>query len=171
MRPRVAFLRAVNVGGTGLLPMADLRALAENLGFKAVKTLLASGNLIFTTEGDEATVKVMLEEALQARSGAKASVMIRTGAELRAVLALNPFGLEDPARTHVILLSAPPPKDLWANAKGRADEAAAPGVREIYIHYPQGQGLSKLRLPAAAHGTARNINTISKLAALLSRDG
>jgi uncharacterized protein (DUF1697 family) len=151
--------------------MAELRTLAEDLGFKAVKTLLASGNLIFTATGDEAKVKVMLEAALQARSGAKASVMVRTCAELRAILASNPFSLEDPARTHVVLLDAAPPEDLWAHAKGRADEAVAPGLREIYIHYPQGQGLSKLRLPVAAPGTARNINTISKLAALLGEDG
>ena len=54
----IALLRAVNVGGTGKLPMAELKAMAEELGFKAVRTYIASGNLLFDAGGlSEAAVK------------------------------------------------------------------------------------------------------------------
>jgi uncharacterized protein (DUF1697 family) len=65
-----------------------------------------------------------------------------------------------------IFLDEAPPKDAVSQAKNVADERMALGRREIYVHYPSGQGRSKLRIPAAAAGTARNMNTVAKLAEL-----
>ncbi|QWG11229.1 DUF1697 domain-containing protein [Bradyrhizobium sediminis] len=62
----VALLRAVNVGGTGKLPMSDLKDICEELGFGAVRTYIASGNVVFTFGKSEAAIKTALEKRLQA---------------------------------------------------------------------------------------------------------
>ena len=91
---------------------------------------------------------------------------MRTGAEMAQVLARNPFADRSASATVAIFLDAPPPPDALSAALGRADEELKLGEREIYVHYPQGIGRSKLRIPAAREGTARNMNTIAKLASL-----
>ena len=101
----IALLRAVNVGGTGKLPMSDLAALCAQVGFERVRTYIASGNVVFDDDGSDALDKVT----------------------------------------------------------GRADEELRLGRREIYVHYGQGMGTSKLKIPAAKAGTARNMNTVAKL--------
>jgi uncharacterized protein (DUF1697 family) len=63
-------------------------------------------------------------------------------------------------------LDAPPPRDAIDHAVGRKDERIALGIREIYVHYAEGMGKSKLRIPAAKAGTARNMNTVAKLVEL-----
>jgi uncharacterized protein (DUF1697 family) len=80
------------------------------------------------------------------------------------VIASNPFPTAAPDRTVAIFLDEAPPPDALANATGVRDEEMHLGVREIYIHYPAGIGTSKLKLPATRNGTARNINTIKRLA-------
>jgi uncharacterized protein (DUF1697 family) len=162
----VALLRAVNLGGASTLPMADLRALCEALGFTSVRTYIASGNVVFDSGSDEATVKRALEGALAGYAGKPIGVVVRTGAQIDQVAAANPFPDAAPDRTVAIFLDAPPPPDFQSGVTGQADEAIAPGLREIYVHYPSGQGRSKLRIPAARAGTARNLNTIARLAAM-----
>jgi uncharacterized protein (DUF1697 family) len=160
----VALLRAVNVGGTGKLPMADLRAMAQEAGFANARTYIASGNLVFDSDADEAAVKAALEAALEAYAGKPVGVVVRTGPQMAAVAAANPFPAAPANRTVAIFLDAPPPPEFLAGVSGRLAEEIAPGVREIYVHYPGGQGESKLRIPAARAGTARNLNTVAKLA-------
>jgi len=160
----VALLRAVNVGGTGKLPMTELRAMGEACGFKAVRTYIASGNLVFESGLAEARVKAALEAALAAYAGKPVGVMARTGAEMAAILAANPFQDTPANRTVAIFLDAPPPADLLAGVTGRRDEDIAAGAREIYVHYRSGMADTKLKIPAAASGTARNLNTVAKLA-------
>jgi uncharacterized protein (DUF1697 family) len=160
----VALLRAVNVGGTGKLPMADLRAMAGKAGFAKVRTYIASGNLVFESDADEGAVKAALEAALKAYAGKPVGVLVRTGAEMAAVVAANPFPAAPANRTVAIFLDTPPPPDFLAGVSGRQSEKIAPGAREIYVHYPHGQGNSKLKIPAARTGTARNLNTVAKLA-------
>jgi uncharacterized protein (DUF1697 family) len=162
----IALLRAVNVGGTGKLSMPDLRALCEAAGFQKVRTYIASGNVVFEAVGEEASIKSELEEALKRHMGKPVGVMVRTGAEMAAVLAANPFASAPPNRTVAVFLDQPPPADPSAGATGHAGEEIAAGTREIYIHYGEGMAHSKLRIPAAATGTARNMNTVAKLAAL-----
>lgn len=160
----IALLRAVNVGGTGKLPMAELRALCEGLGFSGARTYIASGNVVFRSELKEAAVKAALEEALAAYAGKPVGVLVRTGAEMAAVLAANPFAQAAPNRTVAIFLDAAPPADAARKASGLKDEQIALGTREIYVLYGSGMAASKLKIPAAQAGTARNMNTVATLA-------
>ncbi len=161
----VALLRAVNVGGRKLV-MADLKAIAEELGFEKPRTFIASGNLLFASGKSEAEVARLLEERLRKHMGAEVPVMVRTAAEMAAVVRANPFSGEPPARVAAIFLESAPPKDSIEQARGIADEELALGRREIYVHYPGGMGRSKLRLRARAAGTARNMNSVARLAQL-----
>lgn len=162
----VALLRAVNVGGTGKLPMSDLRSLSESAGLLAVRTYIASGNVVFESEGTEAEVKAALEEKLREYAGRPVGVLMRTSAEMRQVLADNPFPDAAPNRTVAIFLDEPPAAEMLEAVSGRQGEELRLGVREIYVHYGDGMARSKLRVPAASHGTARNMNTVAKLAAM-----
>jgi uncharacterized protein (DUF1697 family) len=160
----VALLRAVNVGGTGKLPMGDLKAICEELGFAAVRTYIASGNVVFTSRKSEAAVKAALEKRLEAYAGKPVGVLVRTATEMAQVLADNPFPKAAPNRTMAVFLDRSPPADTLAGIRGRKDEEIRLGRREIYIHYGAGVGTSKLVISAAKTGTARNMNTIAVLA-------
>jgi len=160
----VALLRGINVGGTGLLPMKELAALCEGLGWKSVRTYIQSGNVIFDSNAAEPKLKAQLESALEARMGKKISVMLRTGEELHAVHDANPFPGKDPAKIGVHFLNEAPPKDLSRTVVAPAGEEVRPGRREIYVYYPIGMGQSKLKLPlGGAAATVRNINTVARL--------
>ena len=165
----VALLRAVNVGGTGKLPMSALKAICEELGFGAVRTYIASGNVVFESRKSEAAVKTALEKRLAAYAGKPVGVLVRTAAEMAQVLTDNPFPKAAPNRTVAIFLDQPPPSDALSHAVGLKDEKMQLGQREIYVHYGDGMGTSKLRIPAAKTGTARNMNTIAKLAEMAAR--
>jgi uncharacterized protein (DUF1697 family) len=162
----VALLRAVNVGGTGKLPMSELKAMCEAAGFAAVRTYIASGNVVFRTSKPARRVKAALEKRLEAYAGKPVAVLVREAGELAAVLEANPFKGAAPGRTVVIFLDRPPPADALAHATGRRREEMRLGASEIYVHYVDGIGVSKLKIPAAREGTARNMNTVAKLAAM-----
>ncbi len=159
----IALLRAVNVGGTGKLPMAELRAMCEALGFAHVRTYIASGNVMFESGLAEAAVKKKLEQRLEAYARKPIGAVVRSVSELAAVLRANPFPDAAPDRTVAIFLDAPPPVDALEQVSGQKAEEIALGVREIYVHYKDGIGQSKLRIAAAKAGTARNMNTVAKL--------
>ena len=160
----VALLRAVNVGGTGKLPMTDLKAMCEQAGFEQVRTYIASGNVVFESSRSEAQVKAALETALHTYAGKPVGVCVRTAAEIVAVRDDDPFPEAPRNRTVAIFLDAPPPPDALDHAAGVQGEVMALGLREIYVLYDEGMGTSKLRIPAAKTGTARNLNTVAKLA-------
>lgn len=162
----VAFLRAVNVGGTGKLPMADLRKMCGELGFGNVRTYIASGNLVLKSDRSSADVRRMLEDRLREYAGRDVGVVVRTAAEIRAVVEGNPFPDANPSRTLVSLLNDNVPGDAADRATGLADEEVVTGRREIYVLYPQGMSRSKLRIPDAEAGTARNMNTVRRMAEL-----
>ena len=164
MTTYVALLRAVNVGGTGKLPMVTLRSLCSAAGFRGVRTHIASGNVVFESPDNEAVVKARIERALSDHAGRPVGVMVRTVPQLSVILAANPFPAAPPNRCLVIFLDAPPTADSLAGVRGQNAEEIALGAREIYVHYVDGIGDSKLRIPAAQAGTARNINTVAKLA-------
>lgn len=164
MNAYVALLRAVNVGGTGKLPMGDLKGLCEASGFLRVRTYIASGNVVFASPKPEARVKAELEAALEAYAGKPVGVLVRDAAEMAAVLAANPFPDAPPSKTVAIFLDGPPPPDAIERATGRAGEEIGLGAREIYVHYGDGMGRSRLKIPAALAGTARNMNTVATLA-------
>lgn len=160
----VALLRAVNVGGTGKLPMPELKAMCEELGLIAVRTYIASGNVVFTSRKSEAAIKAALEKRLHAYAGAPVGVLVRSAAEMTEVLAANPFPRMAPNRTVAIFLDKAPPADALTGIRGQKNEEIKLGRREIYVHYGDGMGTSKLVIPAAKAGTARNMNTIATLA-------
>jgi uncharacterized protein (DUF1697 family) len=163
MNSYVALLRAVNVGGTGKLPMSDLQAMCRDAGFANVRTYIASGNVVFQSPWAAKKVKAELERRLLDYAGKPIGVAIRTASEM-AVVKANPFPNAAPNRTLAIFLDEAPPPDALDHAAGVGDEEMRLGVREIYVHYGAGMGTSKLRIPAAKSGTARNITTTTKLA-------
>ncbi|HWX07696.1 MAG TPA: DUF1697 domain-containing protein [Bradyrhizobium sp.] len=160
----VALLRAVNVGGTGKLPMSDLKKICEELGFAGVRTYIASGNVVFSSRKSEAAVKAALEKRLEAYAKKPVGVLLRTAAEMAQVSADNPFPKAAPNRTMAVFLDRAPPADTLAGVRGLRSEQIRLGRREIYIHYGEGMGTSKLVIPAAQTGTARNMNTVATLA-------
>jgi uncharacterized protein (DUF1697 family) len=160
----IALLRAVNVGGTGKLPMSELKAMCEELGFSAVRTYIASGNVVFTTRKSEAAIKAALERRLEAYAGKPVGVVVRPAQEMAEVAANNPFPKMAPNRTMALFLDHAPPADTLSTVRGQKDEEIALGRREIYIHYGDGMAKSKLVIPAAKSGTARNMNTVAVLA-------
>jgi uncharacterized protein (DUF1697 family) len=166
MTSYVALLRGINLMGSTTLRMADLKTIAEELGLGRPRTFIASGNLLFTSSKGETAIKSALEAAVGKHMSRDVGVMVRTAKEMAGVVAANPFDDEPGNRVVAIFLDGAPPKDSLESAKNVADERMALGRREIYVHYPGGQGKSKLRIPAAASGTARNMNSVKKMAEL-----
>lgn len=171
-----ALLRAVNVGGHGKLPMSRLREFAVSLGLTEPETLLQTGNLVFTDHRPADRLASLLERELAAQLGVETRCFVRTGADLQAVMADNPFdeaAQSDPARLHVLFLGERPAAgDVAALQRAiRGRELVRPGRRELYLYYPDGAGRSKLTGAMIERyigqpGTARNWNTLRKLASL-----
>ncbi|MCW3798554.1 DUF1697 domain-containing protein [Sphingomonas sp. BN140010] len=157
-------LRAINAGVA--LPMADLRRIAVEAGLANPRTYIASGNLLFDSPIPDAEARQLLEAGLAAHTGKPIWLTLRTGAELAALTAANPFPDHPGNRVFVTFLHADPPPDALAQARHRSDEQLALGPRAIIVHYPTGLGHSRLVIPALKAGTARNMNTVAKLAEL-----
>jgi uncharacterized protein (DUF1697 family) len=165
----VALLRAVNVGGTGKLPMSQLQAMCRDAGFTRVETYIASGNVVFESSASPSRVKAALEDRVRAYAGKPVAVIVRSAPEMAAVLKANPFQKAEPRHTYVIFLNERPPTDALDHASGLRDEDIRLGAREIFVHYASGMGRSKLKIPAAQSGTARNMNTVAKLAQIAAK--
>ncbi len=168
MTSYVALLRAVNVSGTGKLPMIELKRIGEECGFGNVRTFIASGNLLFESGLGEVEAVDRIENKLEAFFGKRVPVFLQTAAEMAAVAADNPFAEEAPNRVVAHFMATPPTQAMIDAATGRKDERLALGKREIYIFYGEGMGTSKLKLPAFRDGTARNMNSVAKMAAMLA---
>ena len=164
MPTHIAFLRAVNVGGTGKLPMAELKAMALELGFVNPRTYIASGNLLFESPLAADAAGALLEARLAECAGKPVGVLMRSPTELQALLARNPFPEAPGNRLLISFLAAPLPEPLVAR-QAKDEEWRLLG-RELWVHYPSGMGQSKLRIPAAEAGTARNLNTVQAVLAL-----
>ena len=167
MTAYIALLRSVNLAGNSVLKMADLRAIGEELGLGSVRTYIASGNLLVTSDKPEEELRKLLEERLAAHMGRKVPVIVRTADEMQMVARGNPFP-EAPGNNSVaFFINESPPKNLLGTVRNSDDERIAPGVREVYVAYGEkGIGRSRLRIPAAEAGTARNMNTVARLAEL-----
>ena len=164
MTAYVALLRAVNVGGTGKLPMADLKAMCVAAGLAQVQTYIASGNVVFTSDHSEDVVRAAIEAPLEAYAGKHVDVLIRSAEEMAKVLAANPFADTPGNRTMALFVDAPLSQDAIDAAKHVKDEEMRLGERVIYISYGDGMANSRLILPVAKAGTARNMNTVAELA-------
>jgi len=167
---RVLLLRAVNVGGA-TLPMAELRALAEELGATEVSTYIASGNLICVPPGEAAAFDRALEAAIEARFGFFREVISRTPDELQAALDAYPFDRAEPKWCHLYLLASEPTAQAAEKLQAKALEDVAVIGRELHIRYRNGVGQSKLTTPVihsalGVVGTGRNLATVEKLMGL-----
>lgn len=158
----IALLRAVNVGGTGKLPMKDLSAMCAKLGYANVRTYIASGNVVFESKLSEKSIKSQLELALTKALGKQADVIVRSASELRAVMEANPFKDAEQAKVGVYFQAEPVSKTQLSKVQSPTGEDVRLGKREFYILFPIGMGRSKLKLPAGV-GTMRNMNTVAKL--------
>lgn len=177
MSPHIALLRGVNVGGRKVLK-DDLLGLAKDLGFEDAKTLLASGNLVLWGKAEtDAHLETGLEEGLEKRMGLRTEFFVRTPAELKAIIDANPYPDEvesHPNHLLVHFMKTPLPKDDEAvlRAAITGPETFKVGTRELYIDYPDDVGHSMLdrdwkKTKRAPPGTARNWNTVMKLAAMV----
>jgi uncharacterized protein (DUF1697 family) len=147
--------------------MADLKAIAEELELRQVRTYIASGNLLFTSDKPEGELKRLLEKRLAAHMGRHVPVLVRTGKEMEAVAGANPFPEVAGNNSAVFFMDEAPPRNLLETVRNCDDERIVAGVREVYVAYGEkGIGRSRLRIPAAEAGTARNMNTVPKLAEL-----
>jgi uncharacterized protein (DUF1697 family) len=167
----VSFQRAINVGSGRSVPMADLRAVYESLGCTDVRTFLQSGNVVFSTTQDIAVLTPKLEAAIAARFGFAVPVINRSIAELRETMMRNPYpdqAKADPAHLLVMFLPAAPSKaeqEALARPINGPERMTLVGA-DLYIHYAEGIGRSKLKIPLKAPGTGRNWTTITKLLAM-----
>ncbi len=170
----ILLLRGINVGGKHRIQMADLRALCESLWLTDVQTYIQSGNVVCDAGGrDPGSVARQLEEAVEISAGFRPLVVARSAAELRAVIERNPFVYRTdvaPDRLGVSFLAAGSGEE--ARAKVRAMDVAPEelwvGQRELYIHFPNGMGTTKLPMAAIertlkTQGTVRNWRTVEKL--------
>lgn len=151
--------------------MSELRDVCEAAGFTDVRTLLASGNLVLDAKEKGAKLEGKLEKLILDEMGLKTDIFVRTGAELDAVIAANPFkafAKQQPNFLVVIFMRGPASAAEHKAMKDTAlfGEEAEQGKNCLYIKFPKGQGQSKLKTPKL--GTARNWNTVTKLAAMLS---
>ena len=162
----VALLRAVNVGGRGVLPMKDLEAICSGCGLANVRTYIQSGNVIFDSERSERSLKQELERLIGDRLSRSVGVLIRTASELSAVVAANPFPDAEPSLVGVVVLPKALPVRLLTELALEGPEDVRMIGREVFVHYPDGIGRSKLKLPFAGDGTTRNLNTVAALVEL-----
>jgi uncharacterized protein (DUF1697 family) len=165
----LAFLRAVNVGKRQM-KMAELKVLCEDLGYSAVKTLLASGNVRFECAHDP---RAELEAAIEKRWGFRAEAVMRSGAEIEAMIASAPFAAypeEGPFHRYVLMCDRPLPRGVVRRGVEGDFDVVRVDERDLYlVGYRQengrhGPGLDKFdpQLDKGSVATTRNWNTILK---------
>jgi uncharacterized protein (DUF1697 family) len=177
MSPHIALLRGVNVGGRKVLK-DDLLGLAKDLGFDDAKTLLASGNLVLWGKAEaDSDLEKRLEDGLEKRMGLRTEFFVRTPAELKAIIDANPY--PDEVKSHpnhllVHFMKGPLPDGDEATLRAAitGPETFKARGRELYVDYPEDVGHSMLdrdwkKTKRAPVGTARNWNTVLKLAAMV----
>lgn len=163
----IALLRGINVGGHAILPMKQLVSIFEKTRMKEVRTYIQSGNVIFESSLGESAAISRLEKALKSATGKDIAVVIRTASEIAQVLKKNPFPKGIPSQVGVYFFAAPIAKDFMQGVVADVEEVVV-AKREVYIHFPNGMGRTKIKLPAEAKSaTVRNINTLGKLVELV----
>jgi uncharacterized protein (DUF1697 family) len=170
----VSMLRGVNVGGHNKISMAELRVLYEFIGLQDPQTFVQSGNVVFRTkERNLSALARRIEDAIEQRFGFRCDVIVRTPAELRDVIARNPFGKRrniNPGKLQVTFLATDPSadaRDQVRKMKTNPEELHIDG-REVFIYFPDGMGRSRLSWPTIGRklgttGTGRNLNSVTKL--------
>jgi uncharacterized protein (DUF1697 family) len=173
----IALLRGVNVG-QNLLKMERLRDLCAELAFKNVATYVQSGNVVFEAEGSSSHCSQAIEQKLAGETRLPVTVIVKTPAELGAVIRRNPFLKDkgiDRSKLHVTFLAGAAAKDGLSKLsaiKAGKDQLRLSG-NEVYLYCPHGYGTSKLSNSAiekalSVRATTRNWNTVNKLYAMAS---
>lgn len=168
MTAYVALVRAVNVSGTGKLPKEDLKAMGEACGFNEVRTFINSGNLLFASDLKETEVQRLLATKLAGYFGRPVQLFVRNSAEMAEAARLNPFADDKPSRVMAHFIDETPTHKMLDEARDVQGERVALGPRLIYVSYGEGIGKTKLKLAAVKQGTARNMNSVAKIAAMLA---
>ena len=168
MTAYVALVRAVNVSGTGKLPKEELKAMGEECGFDNCRTFINSGNLLFTSDLPEPAVKERLEEKLADHFCKPVPAYVRSAKEMAEAVERNPFADDKPSRVMAHFIDETPTQSMIGAARDAQGERLALGPRLLYVSYGDGIGKSKLKLPAVKQGTARNMNSVARMAELLA---
>lgn len=173
MSVRIVLLRAVNVGGGGKLPMADLRSIATDLGATDVRTYIASGNLVADVPGDPAAFDRALEGAVEQRFGFFRDVISRTPQQVEDAVAAHPFEVIEPKFSYISFLTAPPAAAALEKARAYEthDDRWEVVGSEMHIRYAHGAGRPEMKSDQIGKalgvpGTARNLNTVRTLVEL-----
>lgn len=177
-RTHLALLRGINVGGANKVPMVDLRAMATRLGWTDVATHVNSGNLVFTTTGEVADLESALAAEVEAYLGKRIEVLVLTAQEWIDAVEQCPYDPTEEKFVHLQVHRRPLPADVvsaLADEVARADDGTEVTVRGrwTYLHTPYGLSKSVAftrtpkRLPKDDPGTARNLSSSRKIAALL----
>jgi uncharacterized protein (DUF1697 family) len=171
----VALLRGINLGAARRLPMADLRASMERLGYEDVQTVLQSGNVVYRGGDSAERSGQRIRAQLLEDAGLDVPVMVRTARQMATVVRRNPLRehATDPKHHHVVFLERRPPKARAASLDPASFEPERFAVhgRELFVWWPDGVHRARLTLPTIERrlgvaGTARNWNTVEKLAEL-----
>jgi uncharacterized protein (DUF1697 family) len=168
MKAYVGLIRAANVSGTGKLPKEDLKAMGDACGFENGRTFINSGNLLFSSDEAESRVKQRLEEKLTDYFGKPVPAFVRNAKEMKEVVEKNPFPDDKPSAVMAYFIDEKPTRAMLDEARDVRGERLALGPRVIYISYSGGIADSKLKLPAIKQGTARNMNSVARIAELLA---
>lgn len=170
---RIIMLRAVNVGGTAKLPMAELRELAAELGATDVQTYIRSGNLVCVPPGVPEEFDRALEKAIKTKYGFSREAISRSPAELRAALEAHPFEVVEPKYSYIAFMNEAPTSEAIAKASTyqRGDDQWEIIGRDWHIRYAHGAGKPGMKAASIARAlnvptTARNLNTVRKLISL-----
>lgn len=167
----IALLRGINVGGANKLPMKDLRASVESLGYRNIATYIQSGNLIFESDEAEDTIVAALGDIMGERHGLCVPVVVRTLAEMEAALAGHPGGEIHPKFLYVAFLDRVPHDPGGVEADAWLPDRWSLTGRELFLTYPHGSARSRMTIdrfekPWGVTATARNLNTVAKLVEL-----
>ncbi|QGZ95472.1 hypothetical protein DSM104635_02321 [Terricaulis silvestris] len=150
--------------------MSELREVCEAAGFSNVRTLIASGNLVLNAKFTGAKLEAKLEKVILAGLELKTDVFVRDADQLDAVIDANPFKAFTKTNPNFLVVNFMRSSATKAELEAMENTAlTGEEIRQgkdcLYIKFPQGQGVSKLKMPKS--GTARNWNTVTKLAAML----
>ncbi|MGC4106287.1 MAG: DUF1697 domain-containing protein [Thermomicrobiales bacterium] len=168
----IVLLRAVNVGGTAKVPMADLRTLLGEIGYRDVATYIQSGNIVATvpSDRDDATIAAAIEAAIAERMGVTTRAIVRTRDELDAALAVYPYLDHEPKLAHILFFDHEPDPEGVAALQERDfgdDEWQIVG-RDMFVKYGENVHASKLANATIERllkvtSTGRNLKTVRKL--------